>query len=126
MKRVSISIALAVIVTCVVASAGDAIPIPTTLVRASIDCWQYGIPTTTITAGDPFQVRGAGFAGSLPVSICFSGDLCLHSDVDASGHFTQNRLVRTPGRYLVTVRQARSGDTQNWILRATLQVQVTR
>lgn len=125
MKRVLISFLLMLALPAILRSDGsdDA---PAVSRRASVACWQYGIPTTTIAAGEPFQLRGSGFAVSLPVSVCFSGGQCLHSDVDASGAFHQNRIVRKPGNYLVTVRQARSRDLEAWILRATLQVQVTR
>ena len=94
--------------------------------RPALTCWQYGIPTAAIVAGDPFQVRGAEFVASLPVQVCFSGEQCLHSEVDAAGAFVQNRILRTSGTYLVTVRQARSRDLDRWLLRATLQVQVTK
>jgi hypothetical protein len=94
--------------------------------RPALSCWQYGIPTPGIIAGDPFQVRGSEFVGSLPVQVCFSGEQCLHSEVDSTGAFVQNRILRTAGTYLVTVRQARSRDLDRWLLRATLQVQVTK
>lgn len=94
--------------------------------RPSLSCWQYGIPAPALIAGDPFQVRGVDFVPSLPVQVCFSGEQCLHSEVDATGAFVQNRILRTPGTYLVTVRQARSRDLDRWLLRATLQVRVTK
>ena len=94
--------------------------------RPALSCWQYGIPTPGLIAGDPFQVRGTEFVASLPVQVCFSGEQCLHSEVDASGAFVQNRILRTAGTYLVTVRQARTRDLDRWLLRATLQVQVTK
>lgn len=126
MRRVWLRIPLAMIVCLGLFAAGGAHRTDAMQGRPSLSCWQYGIPTPSLTVGDPFQVRGAEFVASLPVQVCFSGEQCLHSEVDSTGAFVQNRILRTAGTYLVTVRQARSRDLDRWLLRATLQVQVTK
>ncbi len=127
MRRVWLRVVVAVMICLGAAAAGGAQHTDARMQnRPSLSCWQYGIPTPGLIAGDPFQVRGSEFVASLPVQVCFSGEQCLHSEVDSTGAFVQNRILRTAGTYLVTVRQARSRDLDRWLLRATLQVQVTK
>jgi len=85
----------------------------------AVSCWQYGVATARVVAGDPFQVRGEDLRAGLAVVVCFSGDHCLHADVDATGSFVQNRTMTQPGGYTLTVSQARNSRMDNWVLRAS-------
>src|SRR5262245_45591638 len=110
MRRAFLQVVLAALVCLGAAAAGETTGSDARMPggRPTLSCWQYGIPTPTVITGDPFQVRGDDFVSNLPVQVCFSGEQCLHSEVDATGAFVQNRILRTPGTYLVTVRQART------------------
>jgi len=86
---------------------------------------QYGVEVERISAADPFQIRGEGFRPSFPVSICFSDDVCLMSEADASGEFLQNRPGMPAGTYMVTAHQPRNRKLETWLLRTAGKVTIT-
>jgi len=86
---------------------------------------QYGVQVEQINAADPFEIHGEGFRASFPVSICFSGDACLMSEVDPEGVFRQSRAAMPAATYMVTAHQPRNRKLETWLLKSAEKVIVT-
>lgn len=85
-----------------------------------INCWQNGVPTESMQAGQQFQIRGAGFHNRvLPVKVCISGSYCTLANIDRAGEFIDLRTLDTPGTYTVSVQQARNTQLLVWVERAS-------
>ncbi len=86
----------------------------------SISCWQNGVPTDTMQAGQSFQIRGEGFHNRVhPVKICISGSYCTLANIDQKGEFIDVRTLDNPGTYQVTVLQAKNPKLLEWVERAS-------
>jgi hypothetical protein len=92
---------------------------------AKLTFHQYGVPTTQVSPGDPFEVRGAGFRATFPVSVCFSGDHCLLTEVDATGCFVQSRSMSAAGLYTVAASQPRNRQLESWLQKAVAQITIS-
>jgi len=87
--------------------------------------WQNGVPTSTATAGQSFQLRGEGFHNRVhPVKICITGSYCTLANIDQKGDFMDVRMLQNPGTYTVTVLQAKNPKLLDWVERASCEVTV--
>lgn len=90
----------------------------------SVEYWQYGVPVAQVAAGADFEIRGSGFRSTLPVWVCISTDVCVLSEIDSWGSFTQHRTLQAPGGYVMTIKQARNRQLDTWVVRATVEITV--
>ena len=98
---------LAVLVGCLLvlgtfpASAGKA---------TVVTVWQDGAERTgnSIQAGNYFTLKGTGFKTWSPAKVCLTGQLCVKSDVDSDGAFSQLNRLDYPGTYEIHVYQLKS------------------
>jgi hypothetical protein len=115
---------LAVVIGCLVmlgsfpASAGKA---------SVVTVWQYGVAmasTSTLQAGNYFTLQGTGFRTWSPAKVCLTGQLCVKSDVESDGTFSQLNRLDYPGTYQVHVYQlkSRNGGDSDLMYSGTLTV----
>jgi hypothetical protein len=122
MKKASLAIAAGVSILLAVA------PLPAGQNGANgekVECWQSAAAVTQVAAGVSFELRATGFKSDLPVWACISMDVCVLSQIDPTGSFTQQRTLQAPGTYTVTITQARNRQLDTWVLRAQMPITVT-
>lgn len=90
-----------------------------------VECWQSAAAVTQVLAGVDFEIRASGFRSDLPVWVCISTDVCVLSQIDPTGSFTQHRTLQAPGTYTLTITQARNRQLDTWVLRAQMPITVT-
>jgi hypothetical protein len=89
-----------------------------------VDAMQFGAPTDQVGAGAPFEVKGSGFHGPLPVKVCVDGRSCTLASVDKRGDFMETRVISTPGVHTIEVSRAQGMQIKSWTLMATASLSV--